>query len=187
MTGHDVELSQCPDFNGSVNVFHAASAYYYAPSDLCGTGGMVRQVIHSTPSWRKGPARYNCVLVENDPTVPGLKGMYIGQVILFFSFKFRGTDNYPCALVKWFTRIDENPCPVTGLWMVQPEKDDNGDRVISVIHVDSIFHGVHLIPVYGRDFTDKELHFSHSLDAFKTYYVSKYSDYHTFQLLHSMK
>ena len=68
--------------------------------------------------------------------------------------------------------------------MVQPEYDDD-QRVTSVIHVDSILRGVHLIPVYGEEFTDTELHFSHSLDVFRTFYISKYSDYHAFQLLHT--
>jgi hypothetical protein len=38
--------------------------------------------------------------------------------------------------------IDENPCPVTGMWRVQPEMCGD-QRVMSVIHVDSIMRGVH--------------------------------------------
>lgn len=184
LTENDVPISECPKYSGKIDVFSSASAYYYAPSDMCGSQGMIRQVIHSTPCWRQGPPRYDCILVAQDPSLPGLAGMYIAQVILFFSFDYRDYHHFPCALVKWFT-ILENPCPVTGMWMVQPEYDDDHERVISVIHVESILRGVHLIPVYGQEFTNTELHFSHSLDVFRTFYISKYSDYHAFQLLHT--
>jgi hypothetical protein len=159
LTGNDVPLSECPDFSGAIDVFHSASAYYYAPSDICGSQGMTCQVIHSTSCWKNGPARYDCILVDNDPTLPGIAGMYVGQVILFFSFKYRGYDYYPCALVKWFIMIDENPCPVTGMWRVQPEMCGD-QRVMSVIHVDSIMRGVHLIPLYGVDNVDIDLQIS---------------------------
>ena len=183
LTGKDVAISNCPNFNEPIQVFSSASAFYYAPSDFCGTQGMVRQVIHSTLRWKNAAARCDCVLVENDPTLPGLAGMYVGQVLLFFSFKFRGCDYYPCALVKWFKIIGKKPCGVTGMWMVEPEFDGD-QRLMSVIHVDSIIRSVHLIPIYGEHNVDSELHRSYSLDAFRGFYVSPYSDYHAFQLLH---
>ncbi|KAH9177891.1 hypothetical protein EDB89DRAFT_1809670, partial [Lactarius sanguifluus] len=36
----DVPLDECPRFGGHINVYHSAVACFYAPSDLCGTGGM---------------------------------------------------------------------------------------------------------------------------------------------------
>ena len=41
----DVPLDECPHFHGRINVFHSAIAHFYAPSDLCGTGGMYRERI----------------------------------------------------------------------------------------------------------------------------------------------
>ena len=184
ISGSDVAIAACPNFNEHIQAFSSAYAYYYAPSDISGLKGMARQVIHSTRGWKNIPARYDCILAENDPTLSGLPAMFVGQVLLFFSFNFRGCDYYPCALVKWFKAIGKGPCPLTGMWRVQPEFDGN-KRVMSVIHVESIIRGVHLIPIYGQHFnTDPELDYSHSLDAFQAFYVSPYSDYHVFQLLH---
>lgn len=180
LSGDDVDISDCPNFNEPIAVFPSAYAHYYAPSDVCGAQGMVRQVIHSTRGWKNVAARYDCVLVDtDDPTVPGLAGMYVGQVLLFFSFKFRGCDYYPCALVKWFKIIGEKPCHITGMWMVEPEFDDD-QRVMSIIHVGSIIRSAHLIPIYGKHDVDSELHYSYSLDAFRAFYVSPYSDYHMY-------
>jgi hypothetical protein len=184
-TGSEVDISQCPDFRGRIKVFTSASATFYAPSDYCSIAGMTTQKIRCTPSWRNGPARYDCVYAEKDPTLPGFKGLYVAQVVLLFSFEFRSV-HYPCALVKWFTQVGDEPCPITGMWMVQPEHydddQDEGSRVISVIHLDSVLRPAHLIPVFGDKPVDHDLHFSHSLMAFKTFYVNKYSDYHAYYL-----
>ena len=180
-----MDIAECPDFRGRINVFISASATFHAPSDYCSIAGMTTQKIHCTSSWRNGPARHDCVYAEKDPTLPGFKGLYVAQVVLLFSFEFRSV-HYPCALVKWFTQVGDEPCPVTGMWMVQPEHYDNDEdensRVISVIHLDSILRPAHLIPVFGDKQVDHDLHFSNSLLAFKTFYVNKYSDYHAYSL-----
>ena len=185
LTGSEVDISQCPDFRGKIKVFTSASATFYAPSDHCSIGGMTTQKIRCTPSWRDGPACYDCVYVERDPTLPGFKGLYLAQVVLLFSFEFRSI-HYPCALVKWFIQVGDEPCPVTGMWRVQPEHHDNdqdeSSRVVSVIHLESILRPAHLIPVFGDQPVDHDLHFSHSLLAFKTFYVNKFSDYHAYCL-----
>ena len=41
----EVPLDDCPQFNGCIFVYHSATARYYAPSDLCGTGGMRHELI----------------------------------------------------------------------------------------------------------------------------------------------
>lgn len=181
LPGHEMDVSLCPDFNGKVHVFSSAVASFYAPSDICGVNGMLRHIIHSTPTWRNGPARHDCVFVEHDPTLQGFKSLYVAQVILFFSFYFRGVD-YPCALVRWFETIGDQPCPNTGMWMVEPEFDANGQRLISVIHLDTILRPAHLIPVYGNDYIDHDMRHSDSLLAFVAFYVNKFSDYHAFEI-----
>ena len=55
---------------------------------LQGINGIHWQRIHATSAWRNGPPRYDCVFVENDPTLPGFQGLYVAQVLLFFSFNF---------------------------------------------------------------------------------------------------
>ncbi|KAH7903266.1 hypothetical protein BJ138DRAFT_1138769 [Hygrophoropsis aurantiaca] len=142
---------------------------------------MYRQVIRATESWQGGAARRDCVFAEKDATLPGMQGLYIVQVILFFSFEHRGID-WSCALVRWFETIGDEPCPVTGMWQVKPEMNDDRKRCVSVINIDSIMRSAHLIPIYGNEYVPRNLKPSDSLLAFKGYYVNKYSDHHAFEI-----
>ncbi|KAI0309828.1 hypothetical protein OF83DRAFT_1278998 [Amylostereum chailletii] len=123
----DAALASCPRFDGHVTVFPSAVATFYAPSDLSGIGGMHRERIRSTSSWR-------------------FRGLYVVRVLLFFQFISDGVI-YPCALVSWFSPVSETPCPDTGMWIVEPDLDGGGERQMSVIHIDCILRGAHLIGV----------------------------------------
>ena len=79
-------LSQIPTFNSSIHVYHSAIARFYAPNDLCGAGGMSCEIICANPSWHR-MKRYDTVFVAlNDK--PGMLGMVIACVLLFFHFSF---------------------------------------------------------------------------------------------------
>ncbi|KAJ6620203.1 hypothetical protein B0H10DRAFT_2163625 [Mycena sp. CBHHK59/15] len=120
-----IPLDDCLDAPGSVKVFPSAIAKFYAPSDQSGMRGMLREHIRVVRSWRGGPARYDCVFIEGDPDLPGFRGLLAARVLLFMSFKHRGT-TYPCALVTWFSAIGDEPCPDVGMWMVEPDIDRQG-------------------------------------------------------------
>ncbi|KAI6004781.1 hypothetical protein EDD15DRAFT_2384735 [Pisolithus albus] len=180
--GVDVpDISKCPKAIDRGYSFSSAVATFYAPSDFSGANGMHRQCIHASPSWRNGAPRYDCVFVEKDPTLPGFQGLYVAQVLLFFSFHYRNV-LYPCALVQWFTPVGNEPCINTGMWKVEHEYDEYGDHLVSVIHLDSILRPAHLIGIYGDEYIPPDLHYSDSLAAFGSFYVNKYSDYHAFGL-----
>jgi hypothetical protein len=106
-----------------------------------------------------------------------MRGLHVAQVLLFLSFTSRGIP-YLCALVQWFVVVGDAPYSDTGMWIVKPEMDNDGTQVTSIIHVDSIVRGAHLIGVYGEMFLPH--HFSHfdSLAAFQAYYVNKFIDHH---------
>ncbi|KAH9016353.1 hypothetical protein EDB85DRAFT_2076211 [Lactarius pseudohatsudake] len=169
-----------PNIHTNVGVFHSARAVFHAPSDVSGTHGMQRQMIRATPSWRQKEARYDCVLIVEDDR-PGMRGMVVGRVRSFFSFTYDDV-NYPCALIDRFRRVGRCPDPVTGMWRVQPEVT-NSRRVQSVVHIETILRNVHLIPVFGKGFIPHNLHFSDSLDIFSMYYVNKYADHHSFEVV----
>ena len=171
----------CPHILEKAYSYKSAVATFHAPSDLCGIGGMQRQHIYASPSWRNGPPRYDCIFVEKNPSLVGFHGLFVAQMVLFFSFSYRNVF-YPCALVKWFDVIGEEPCQSTGMWMVEPEFDENNKRVVSVIHLDSIMRPAHLIGIYGKDHLPHDFSHSDSLSAFAAFYVNKFSDYHAFQL-----
>jgi hypothetical protein len=170
------------NFSGKVHVFHAAVATFYAPSDSSGIGGMHQEWIRAVPSWHRGPARNDCVFVETDADGAGFRGLHVGHVLLFFSFSYMAV-YYPCALVQWFVPIQDQPCNDSGMWMVKPEFHlQTGKRERSVIHLDSVLRGAHLMPIYGNDFLPRDFHFADTLHAFQAYFVNKFIDHHAFEI-----
>ena len=147
---------------------------------------MRREYIRATPQWRSGPPRYDCVFVNRDDTLPGLLGMAVARVRLFFSFKYEGMV-HDCAAVHWFRRIDDEPDKDTGMWVVQPESRRVGHSkapLISVIDLGTIVRAAHLIGVsIGQEVpADQQSH--DSLDTFTQFFVNKYIDHHAFEMLH---
>ncbi|KAM6491514.1 hypothetical protein JOM56_013083 [Amanita muscaria] len=169
-----------PSFNSPIRVYHSAVARFYAPSDLCGAGGMSRETIRANPRWHK-TQRYDTVFVALDDQ-PGMRGMVIARVLLFFSFQFRRR-NFECALVNWFVREHDEPHPDTHMWEVHPELEPDGSRVLNVIHIDTIVRGAHLLPVFGEGKIPENLHFQFALDLFNSYFVNHYADHHIHELI----
>jgi hypothetical protein len=169
-------------FYGNITVYASAVATFHAPSDISGVGGMRRERIHAVKSWRKGPARYDTVFV-NMNSAKGMRGLDVARVRLLFSFAREGVQ-YPCALVHWFSRVDESPSENTGMWIVEPvaeHPDDGGDSRAVVLHLDTIVRAAHLLPVFGHRFVPRTLPFTSTLDAFPTFYVNKFADHHSFE------
>ena len=182
--GMEAPLHACPIMPLAlpVKVFHSASAKYHAPSDLSGIGGMHHEWIRATPSWQNGGSRYDCVFIDKDPDVDGFAGLYVARVRLFLSFSTEDGTNYPCALVEWFSTYGDSPCEETGLWRVVPDFDVQGRHVRSLVHIDTILRAVHLIGVAGHHLLPKTLAYNNSLDAFRSFYVNKYIDYHAHEI-----
>jgi hypothetical protein len=182
--GMDVPLEACPMVPPFllVKVFHSAMATYHAPSDISGIGGMHHEWIRASPIWQNGHGRYDCVFIDNNPEVDGFTGLYVARVKLFLSFTTEDGTNYPCALVEWFSTHRDSPCEETGLWHVVPDCDARGRRTVSLVHIDTILHGAHLIGVAGHHILSKTLTYNHSLDVFHCFYVNKYIDYHVHEI-----
>ncbi|KAI9433539.1 hypothetical protein H4582DRAFT_2112842 [Lactarius indigo] len=181
--GMDVPLHLCPCVSNTLRtkVFHSAVCTYHAPSDLSGIGGMHREFIRATPSWKKGPGRYDCIYVERDSKLDGFLGLSVACVNLLFSFSFQNTV-YPCAFVQWFSTYGNSPCEDTGLWRVKPEFDSRGRRMCSVIHVDMILRLAHLIGAAGAQKLPRTFTHHDSLYAFQLFYVNKYADHHAHEI-----
>ncbi|KAJ7039942.1 hypothetical protein C8F04DRAFT_949338 [Mycena alexandri] len=143
---------------------------------------MLHKDIQEVRSWRGGPARYDTIFVEQDENLPGFRGLLAARVLLFFSFK-RGRIEYPCALVTWFSAIGNEPCPDVRMWMVEPDVDNRGQHVMDIIHINSILHGAHLIPVFGDDFLPHNFKFTASFNSFRAYYINKYADQHSHKIV----
>lgn len=93
-------------------------------------------------------------------------GLLVARVLRFISFSYNDV-RYPCAIVNWFMP-DEERDPVTGMWVVRPEKVA-GRRTIGIVHLDSVFRACHLMPVFGKTMIPPHFHFSNSLSAFKAF------------------
>ncbi|KZP19656.1 hypothetical protein FIBSPDRAFT_911331 [Athelia psychrophila] len=181
--GSEVALEDCPPFDSNIRIFHSAIACFFAPSNLCGAGGMYREHIRSCPSWFNSGPRRDTVLVITDSTVRGMAGMTVGRVLLFFSFPKEGA-RVPCALIHWMVPIGHQCNPDTGLWMVKPEYLEGNRPHLVIVHLDSIARATHLIGVYGSTLLPDDFHFSYTLDSFRAFYINKYADHHMHEFLH---
>ena len=111
-----------------------------------------------------------------------MNNLNLAQVLAFFSFSRRGKV-YPCALVHWFSTFGLELDPDTSMWVIVPDYDNRGYHNTSVIHIDSIVRGAHLLPVFNKSKLPSALNYTHSLDYFCSFYMNKYIDPHTFELL----
>lgn len=147
---------------------------------------MRREYIRSTPKWRSDGERRDCIFVTTDSSRRGMEALTAARVFLFFSFKHNGR-THPCALVQWFPCIDEHPDEDTGMWIVRPEylRTRGSPPSLQIIHTDSIFRSAHLLPIFaGSQFVPPHLHFTQTLDAFNSFYVSKWADHNTHDVLY---
>jgi hypothetical protein len=161
------------EIDDKIHTFNSAIATFHAPSDTSGIYGMRREHIRATSSWRGGPARYDCILINSDPNVEGALGFEIARVFLFFSFQHQ-SKTYPCALVQWYSYMGDEPDEDTGFWKIEPDADDDG----------SPHRAVHLMPAYNtNEFIDKAITMHSSLDKFQCFYVNKFVDHHSFATL----
>jgi hypothetical protein len=123
------------------------------------------------------------VLLATGSDTAGVRGLNVARVHLFFSFGFRGT-TYECALIheycKSFTDLD----PDNSLWIFEPDHSADGSRIVSVVHANSIICAAHLLPIFKNDAPiPRQINFTHTLNAFNTFYLNKYIDYHAFETL----
>ncbi|KAJ7784883.1 hypothetical protein DFH07DRAFT_1054423 [Mycena maculata] len=174
----DIAITDCPIFHGRISVYHSAISRFYAPSDLCGAGGMYSERIRSNPNWH-GYARHDTILI--DIGAPAMHGLVIGRVLLFFSFTFSDTD-YQCDLVHWLVPVGESPDPDTGMWVVERELDQH-EPSLAIVRVESMARAAHLIGLYGTAALPEDFHFSNALDAFNRYFVNPYADHHMYEFL----
>jgi hypothetical protein len=177
-----LEVTAYPDFNGRISIFYSATSTFRAPSDISGVNGMRREYIRATPSWRNAAPRYDCIFINTNPEMEGMRGLEVARALAFFSFVFDNIE-YQCALIHWFCRVGLEPDQDTGMWVVEPEFDADENPHIAIIHVDSIYHAAHLIPAYRTNqYISRFLTMHDTLDTFKEFYINKFADHHAFEI-----
>ncbi|KAI5988901.1 hypothetical protein EDC04DRAFT_2588605 [Pisolithus marmoratus] len=139
---------------------------------------MQTEYTHSCPMWRnKGPCM-DCVFIGTDPEASGMHAYSIVHVVAFFSFNYKGV-TYPCAAICWFDiigncqnqtlRARNKPDDNTGMWMVHSSHQANNSPLFEVIHLDTIYHAAHLIPIYGMHFISPDIKSHNLYDAFHAF------------------
>lgn len=180
-----IPKEQLPQFVGKVLVYPSAVSVFRAPSDMSGTRNMRAERIRSVSSWRNGPERRDCVYVVQDQNLPGFRGLLVAQVHAFLRLKpkhrRRSQRSYPCAVVTWFNSVGDSPCLNTGMWIVERELV-HGKMPKSIIHIDAILRGAHLIGIAGNSVVPDDLEHTDTLNAFKTFFVNKFVDYHAHEI-----
>jgi hypothetical protein len=177
----DLPLKRCPSVDPRISVVSSATAVFFAPSDPSGATGHKREHLRATASWRNRASRYDTILVKTG-VAPGPHGLSVARLRLLFSFKHEGVV-YPVALVEWFSYIGDAPDEDTGMWVVERETRADGSPLVDFIRVDTILRSCHLLPLYGDAMLSRDITHDNSLDVFKTYYLNKYADHHSFEIL----
>jgi hypothetical protein len=143
---------------------------------------MYRQRVRCNPSWY-GHSRRDTVFVALDDDQPGMAGLLVARVHLFFSFiDDMDQETVPCALVSWFVPASNGRDPDTGMWTVKAE-GTRTRRPVQVIHLKSIARGAHLLPKYGVGPLPDHISYANALDEFQTYFVNPYIDHHCHEFL----
>ncbi|KAH9006191.1 hypothetical protein EDB86DRAFT_3061299 [Lactarius hatsudake] len=91
----------------------------------------------------------------------------------------------PRALVWWYTLSDSSGHrdEVTGMWLVEREYNRDQKPHLAVVHIDTIFHAVHLLPYFGQELVRKGFSYTDTLGSYAIFYVNKYADHHSFEIL----
>ncbi|KAI9431568.1 hypothetical protein H4582DRAFT_2113416 [Lactarius indigo] len=133
------------------------NAVFFSPSDPSGLQGMHSECIRCNPRWRKQTPQFDTAFVERFDVVRLHMDIY-----------------YPCALIRWFIHVGDKLDKVT-------DTNADGSPAVEVIHLDSVLHAAHLLPIFGNSFMPIKLSSHNALDAFETDYINKYIDYHAFE------
>ncbi|KAG1734352.1 hypothetical protein EDD22DRAFT_982466 [Suillus occidentalis] len=162
--------------------FNSACSTFYALSDDCsGIRGMWQEHIHACPVWRNEAPQYDCMFVNIDADTEGMGGMDVARAMCFFTFTFEGHP-YPCAVMRWFNKANDQPDEDTGMWIVTPSFDMDDSLSVGIIHIDSIYCAAHLIPIYGPQNISCNLKHYNSYNVFQAFYVNKFTDHHVFEI-----
>ena len=62
------------------------------------------------------------------------------------------------------------------MWKVKPDFANTGNLAMSIIHLNSMVRGAHLMCIAGTTQIPHHLTFDRSLDAFQAFYVNIYID-----------
>ena len=143
------------------------------------------QNLQSMLQWRNEVPQKDCVFVTTnlgDQDSTGMQAFDIACIHAFVSFTTISGIHYPCTIVCWFHKVDNSLDEDTGMWIVWPSYLHDHSPNFAVIHIDTIYHAAHLIPIYGTSYISQHIKPHNLYDAFCAFYVNKYVNHHAFKL-----
>ena len=177
-----VPTSLLPVISDAIYIHQSATVTYLSPTDLCKTQGVRHEIIRSVPDWRQSGPRRDTVLLNMDPDQPGMRGMDVASVQLFFSFKHLETV-HQCALVHWFLKSN-GPHDAVDMWVVNPDfRGRHRKPFLGVVPLDTIIRACHLIPCYRDSLVPHGHSHMKSLTTFESFYVNRFVDLHAFEII----
>ncbi|KAI5988426.1 hypothetical protein EDD15DRAFT_2172514 [Pisolithus albus] len=136
---------------------------------------MHHEYIHSCPMWSGGGPCLDCTFVISDLLADGMCSLDIACILCFFSFKHVGK-LFPCAVMHWFDHIGDGPDTAMGMWIVCPSYCMHNHQNIAIIHIDTINHTAHLIPIFScHNINSRDVRPHNSYGVFHSFYVNKYA------------
>jgi hypothetical protein len=140
-------------------------------------------------NWRGEGSRQDVVLVNTgdggNKALP-MSGYAVAWVLHLFSFTY-ADEYFPVAFVWWYKLSDNTGRRdrLTGMWLVECEYRDQDARAphLAVVHVGSFLHAAHLLPFFGQEEVSRELTSGDTLDTYARFYVNKFADHHSFEIL----
>ncbi|KAH8976953.1 hypothetical protein EDB86DRAFT_3068202 [Lactarius hatsudake] len=89
------------------------------------------------------------------------------------------------VLVWWYTLSDSSGHrdEVTGMWLVEREYNRDQKPHLAVMHINTLFCAVHLLPYFSQELVRKGFSYTDTLDSYAIFYVNKYADHHSFKIL----
>jgi hypothetical protein len=168
-----------------VYVHHSAVATFYAPTDPSGIGGMRKETIRSTPSWR-GKLRRDTVFLNHNPSLPGMRGLRIARVRHFLRLETARDRSFACALVHMWEVIGNEPDEDTGMWAARPLMSGiNCSPVLDVVSLAVVRRASHLVPIFSAErahWIPLRHCFSTTLDTFRSFYINKWIDHNAYAI-----
>ena len=71
------------------------------------------------------------------------------------------------------------------MWLVEREYRNSSSREphLAVVHVETIFRAVHLLPFFAHEPVIQGVTHDNSLDSYTAYYVNRFADHQSFEIL----
>ena len=173
-------ITNLPPFYEKITIHTSAVTTFHTFSDPSGVGGMKCECIHAVGHWWKGLGCYDMLFINTHHDNVDLIHLHGG------SWPWGGSCAPFLFIHSWWSEISmhwvscttDTLSDITGMHVVEPDCLPDGRPVTVVVHLNTVFRVVHLLPIFS-----KHQHHEQTLDLFSEFYINRYIDYHAFEVV----